>query len=381
MRVVGWYRRDAGYIDNIPGTIVFPINQVDFNGDIVNLPGDDIVFNNDAFVEEDYNDVDTYGARAALRIELDENWTVTPQIMAQRQLSRGTFGQERGLAPLQVQQFNPERTNDRWYQAALTIQGQIGNFDLTYAGAYMQRQIDGSTDYVDYAYFYDALYAYARFFYDNAGNQVNPNQYIISDDSLHPVDPGASLHLARRPAGEARRRPFLPAPDRTASSRTTSSTISPDSITITGTESNIWLTQQLRVDRDYAAYGEIALGHHPAADADRRRPALPLRQYARGLLRLQRRIQRKYRRIAMFRRQRWSTNRPAPTSTNGPPALVSSIESTRPTGSPTTIWSMRPGHAASGPAASIAAARCRPMAPTSSTITSWASRRAGSTTG
>ena len=32
-------------------------------------------------------------------------------------------------------QFNPERVNDHWFQAALTVEGKIGNFDLTYAGA------------------------------------------------------------------------------------------------------------------------------------------------------------------------------------------------------------------------------------------------------
>ena len=31
-----------------------------------------------------------------------------------------------------------------------------------------------------------------------------------------------------------------------------------DAITVTGTDSNIWLTKQKRVDRDYAAFGEIA---------------------------------------------------------------------------------------------------------------------------
>ncbi len=80
--------------------------------------------------------------------------------MAQRQLSRGSFTQESGLGELQVRQFNPERFNDRWYQAALTVEGRIGNWDLTYAGAYMQRQQDGQFDYSDYAYFYDALAGY-----------------------------------------------------------------------------------------------------------------------------------------------------------------------------------------------------------------------------
>src|SRR3546814_11572971 len=31
-----------------------------------------------------------------------------------------------------------------------------------------------------------------------------------------------------------------------------------DAITVTGTDSNIWLTQQKRVDRDYAAFGELS---------------------------------------------------------------------------------------------------------------------------
>src|SRR3546814_10916534 len=55
------------------------------------------------FVEDDYNDVDTYGARAALKIDLDDTWTVTPQIMGQYQKSSGFFAQETGLGELQIQ--------------------------------------------------------------------------------------------------------------------------------------------------------------------------------------------------------------------------------------------------------------------------------------
>ena len=257
LRVVAWYRRDAGFIDNIPGTIVFPINQFDDDGNLVDLPGDDITFSNDPYVEEDYNDVDTYGARAALRIELDESWTVTPQIMAQRQRSNGYFGDESGLREFQVQQFNEERANDRWYQAALTVQGRIGNFDLTYAGAYMQRQNDTRSDYVDYAYFYDALAGYAQYFYDNAGNQVNPNQYIVADDSftrmtheLRVTSPAA--RPVRLVAGA-----FFQRQTHNIEQNYIIDDIA-DAITVPGTESNIWLTKQLRVDRDYALFGELA---------------------------------------------------------------------------------------------------------------------------
>lgn len=249
LRVVGWYRHDAGFIDNIPGTITFPTSG--------------IVFDNSPFVEDDYNDVDTYGARAALRIELDENWTVTPTIMGQRQVSHGTFGDERGLGEFQVQQFNPERANDRWYQAALTVQGRIGSFDLTYAGAYMQRQIDSRSDYVDYAYFYDALAGYGAYFYDNAGNLVNPNQFIVADDSF------TRLTQELRFTSPADRRVrlvgglFYQRQTHNIEQNYIVEDIA-DAITVPGTESNIWLTKQLRVDRDYAAFGEVAFDILPA---------------------------------------------------------------------------------------------------------------------
>ncbi|MDQ4086817.1 MAG: TonB-dependent receptor [Pseudomonadota bacterium] len=263
LRVVGWYRRDAGYIDNIPGTIVFPINRVDEEGNIVNLPGDDITFTNDEFVEEDYNDVDTYGARAALRIELDDSWTVTPQIMAQRQLSRGSFAQESGLPELTVQQFNPERADDSWYQAALTVQGRIANFDMTYAGAYMQRQIDSELDYVDYAYFYDALFAYGQYFTDDEGNQVNPNQYIVADDSFtrmtHELRFTSPADRPVRLVAGA----FYQRQTHNIEQNYIVDDIA-DAITVPGTESNIWLTKQLRVDRDYAIFGELAWDITPA---------------------------------------------------------------------------------------------------------------------
>ena len=143
LRVVGWKRHDAGYIDNVADTFVFPSSG--------------IVFDNADLVENNYNDVDTLGARAALRIELDDNWTLTPSIVAQKQVSNGSFSVERGLGDLETAQFNSEKFTDKWYQAALAVEGKLGNFDMTYAGSYMKRRIDGQSDYSDYAYFYDKL--------------------------------------------------------------------------------------------------------------------------------------------------------------------------------------------------------------------------------
>jgi len=243
VRVVGWYDKDGGYIDNIPGSLTFPTSG--------------ITFDNTPYVEDDYNDVETYGGRVALEIDLNENWTVLPSLMGQKQKSYGSFAQETGLGELQVQQFNPERYNDRWFQAALTIEGKIGSWDLTYAGAYMKRKINSESDYVDYAYFYDALYEAGGSFYDNDGELVNPNQYIIGIDRFKKQS--HELRIAS-PADQPLRfigGVFYQRQSHNIEQHYIIDDIA-DSITVPGTDSNIWLTKQLRIDRDYAAFGEVS---------------------------------------------------------------------------------------------------------------------------
>ncbi|QPC98366.1 TonB-dependent receptor [Qipengyuania soli] len=246
LRVVGWYRKDAGYIDNVAGSRTYPTSG--------------ITQNNAALVEEDYNDVETYGARVALGIELDDNWTVRPTVMGQVQTANGSFSQERSTAvtgDLQTVQYNPEYSKDKWLQAALTIEGKLGNWDLTATGGGLWRKDHVESDYSDYAYFYDALYGYGAYFYDNNYDLISPNQYIQGGDKY------------RRMFGEIRVASPQEAPirfigglfaQRQRHEITQNYIIDnlTDLFTVTGTESNVWLTRQTRTDRDYAAFGELS---------------------------------------------------------------------------------------------------------------------------
>ena len=259
-RVVGWYRRDGGYIDNVEGTRTYPIMQpvFDENGDfveLIDLPGDEITIN--SLAEDDYNDVYTYGARAALRIELNDSWTLTPQIMGQRQKAYGSFAEESGLGELETMQFRPEKTDDKWWQAALTVEGKLGNFDVTYAGAYMKRQVDGAFDYSDYSYFYDVLAGYAVYWYDNDGNQIEPTQYIESDDRFtkqsHEIRFTSPADRPIRLVGGL----FYQRQQHNIEQNYIIDNLS-DDLAVPGTEDNIWLTDQIRVDRDYAIFGELS---------------------------------------------------------------------------------------------------------------------------
>ena len=113
--------------------------------------------------KDDYNDVDTTGARAALRIDLNDNWSITPTIMGQKQSTNGIFAFDPHVGDLEVTHFYPERSDDSWIQAALTVEGKIGNFDLTYAFAHLNRDDEVDSDYSDYSFWYDTLVGYGAY--------------------------------------------------------------------------------------------------------------------------------------------------------------------------------------------------------------------------
>ena len=271
VRLVGWYRKDGGYIDNIAGSRTYPISTLVDTGvdndddgetdiEIQDLEGDEITQDNDALVEKNYNDVETYGARLALGIDLDDNWTLRPTIMGQVQKADGSFSQERSgqtTKELQTVQYNPEGSKDKWIQAALTIEGKIGNWDVTLAGGHLKRKTETNSDYSDYAYFYDVLSGYSAYYRDNADDPISPNQYIQGIDRY------------KKTFGEVRVASAADAPLRVIGGlfyQRQSHNIEQnyiidniaDAITVTGTDSNIWFTKQQRVDRDYAAFGELA---------------------------------------------------------------------------------------------------------------------------
>ncbi len=251
LRVVGFYRRDAGFIDNVPGTRSF-----------LPQPGG-ITINNNAFVEEDYNDLEVYGGRAALQIDLDDSWTVTPSVLYQEMHSTGSFQFDPRVGDLQVQRFGPEFRDDRFVQAALTIEGEIGNWDITYAGAYLDRKVNASNDYVDYAEAYDSLYSSvggisSYFYFQNAaGTTINPRQQVLGSDHFKKLS--QELRIAS-PQDERLRFVgglFYQRQSNQIFQDYQVAGLAP-LLSVNGRPGTLWLTRQERIDRDYAAFGEVS---------------------------------------------------------------------------------------------------------------------------
>jgi len=249
IRLVGWKEREAGYIDNVPGTRTYPSWDADSGGNGTE--------NNFDLAEDDYNDVDTTGARATALFRLNDDWSITPTVMHQRAKAGGFFAYDPVVGDLEVTHFNPERSDDRWTQAALTIEGRIGNFDLTYAYAHLDRETEVESDYSDYAFWYDTLGGYGAYFYDNDGNLVNPSQYIQGVDKYKKAS-----HEIRISSPQENRLRFVGGFFMQDQEHDIQQDYRIDGIAdwlhVTGWPDTIWLTKQLRQDDDQAFFGELS---------------------------------------------------------------------------------------------------------------------------
>jgi outer membrane receptor protein involved in Fe transport len=251
VRVVAWDKKDAGYVDNVPGTRTFPSWDADSGGN-------GTINNFGTVAEENYNDIFTRGARAALRLEAGENWSITPSVMAQKTDSYGNFASDDTLGEYMVTKFYPESAHDAFMQAALTIEGKIGNFDITYAYAHLNRDLESQFDYSDYSFWYDTIDGSGAYFYNDAGELVNPSQIILGNDEyeknsheLRVASPGdepirfvAGLFWQEQKHDIFQNYKVIG--DLTSLYE------------VPGYPDSIWITNQARVDRDEAVFGEVS---------------------------------------------------------------------------------------------------------------------------
>lgn len=211
VRLVGYVDYQGGYIDNVPATNLYsrtsssgavppstsyPCSRNNFGGAVTDPCNATPTAN---VLKSKANDVTSSGGRAALRVELNDSWTVTPTVMYQYQKSNGnfTFNPQKGdrkpsgetiprrvdPAKLTVDDFTFGRNVDQWYQTALLVEGKIGNFDVLYSGGYFKRQVSNIVDYTDYTVTYDGFgTGYSNFTDPVTGIIADPTQYVVNKD-------------------------------------------------------------------------------------------------------------------------------------------------------------------------------------------------------
>lgn len=243
LRVVGWDEHDAGYIDNVLGSRTFPTSG--------------ITQSNASRVHDDYNESWLRGARAALKVDLNDDWSITPTIIGQSQHNGGIFAFDPKVGDLQVSHAYPEYQEDRWVQSALTVQGKIGNFDLVYAFSHLNRSDWTDSDYSDYGFWYDTLLGYGKYITDKNGNYINPSQHIRGNDVY-----AKTSHELRLSSPKDERFRFVGGIFAEHQSHRISQDYQIDGLapatSVEGWPGTIWLTKQHRVDDDYAVFGEFS---------------------------------------------------------------------------------------------------------------------------
>ena len=91
---------------------------------------------------------------------------------------------------MSTQRYYPDYISDQWWQAALTVEGHVSNFDITYAAGYLNRNDHTSTDYSDYTLLYDKNTTYMWYLQppNITGNKlINSSQYILGTDQYRKI--------------------------------------------------------------------------------------------------------------------------------------------------------------------------------------------------
>lgn len=188
IRIVGWDKHEGGYIDNIPGTHTSALFT---NGGQSSLVTND----NSDFVEEDFNTLDNTGLRASVKTQINDNWQALIGVIYQDQETNGVWYHDPDapngeVGELEVQRFNPESMDDSFTQSSLTIIGDLGFAELTYAGSFMDREVEFNTDYSDYSDYYSTnwIQYYGCEYYGTATADCTNMMIAYNDDNEYNRD-------------------------------------------------------------------------------------------------------------------------------------------------------------------------------------------------
>ncbi|MEP6940813.1 MAG: TonB-dependent receptor, partial [Rudaea sp.] len=249
LRVVGWSKQDPGYIDNVPGARTYPTSGITIsNADGAGGTGT---------ARKNYNFTDTRGARAALKIDLNDDWSITPTVVGQGAHGLGVNAFDPHVGDLKVTHFFPENFEDRWIQSALTVQGKIGNFDVVYNVSHIDRSDHYDQDYSDYSFWYDTLYGYGAYITDKNGNLIDPSQHIHAADKYRKTSNELRVSSPKDERFRYSVGLFAERQSHNILQDYLIDNLSPD-LSVTGWPNTIWLTRQIRNDNDSAIFGEMS---------------------------------------------------------------------------------------------------------------------------
>ena len=168
------------------------------------------------------------------------------------------------------------RAEDEWFQASLTLDGTIGNIDVVYAGAYLNRENISEYDYSDYTEYWAYYLTQAQYisptypngycvYYNAAGDCAVGTQYVGGFEQYERT----SHELRFQSAGDQRLRwtagVFYQSQEHNFDLQWIVPDLDPAATVVlppTGDRKfggdTVWQTYQIREDQDSAVFGEVS---------------------------------------------------------------------------------------------------------------------------
>jgi iron complex outermembrane receptor protein len=160
------------------GLALYNGGKTNFYGKVTSpgvVPANSETINNSSQVANDINPLTYQGIRVGLLWKVNDHWDALLQQSYQEMDAQGVFysmpstgGGQYGptsasfnpaagltggtaLPPLSVSLYNPSYNKDKFENTALTVNGNINDYKLVYAGSYLVRNVSQQTDYTNYA--------------------------------------------------------------------------------------------------------------------------------------------------------------------------------------------------------------------------------------
>ena len=143
VRLGGYAAMDPGFIENVAG--VTPYGGTKTNADVVG---------------EGINDADWYGGRVSAKWFVNDNWAVTGIYNKQSLEAHGFNDFDRSVGDLKTVKFVDELRDDSWQNFQFTVEGELGNAQLTSSLSYFERDIAYVFDASNNMAYYHAAYGY-----------------------------------------------------------------------------------------------------------------------------------------------------------------------------------------------------------------------------
>lgn len=259
-RIVAHTITDGGYIDNVAASRAF-------NPAAAGTRYSGPTISNDAYVEDDFNEEENRGMRAALRIDLNDNWTANLRTTYQKQETQGVWDHDpEDVGDLQVERFFEDSGSDEYTQYALSLDGDVGGVAVNYAGSYLDREVSYHNDYSEYVNFSDYI-GYYTCYYEAANVCRDPriqyNQRSEYKTDTHELrmqtDPQNRMRLIAGLFYQKAEHKYLnlwQIPDISAGMDVNSNSTG----LLTGyPDDTYFLTDQKRVDEERAIFGEFSI--------------------------------------------------------------------------------------------------------------------------